>query len=129
MIIMGAMGYRKRTSFLAGLTVAQISEFSLILAGVGVKLGQIGNETLGLITLAGLITIGLSTYMIQHSHQLYNGLSRWLASFERRAPHAEQAADNDSKQQTPDEPGWKNGSVMRRIRNSWRHSPCETCLG
>ena len=31
MAIMGAMGHRKRTSFLAGLTVAQISEFSLIL--------------------------------------------------------------------------------------------------
>ena len=31
MAIMGTMGYRKRTGFLAGLTVAQISEFSLIL--------------------------------------------------------------------------------------------------
>jgi len=31
MVIMGAMGYRKRTGFLAGLTVAQISEFSLML--------------------------------------------------------------------------------------------------
>ena len=30
MIIMGLLGYRKRTGFLAGLTVAQISEFSLI---------------------------------------------------------------------------------------------------
>ena len=34
--IMGAMGYRKRTSFLAGLTVAQISEFSLIFMAMGV---------------------------------------------------------------------------------------------
>jgi len=30
MVIMGLMGYRRRTGFLAGLTVAQISEFSLI---------------------------------------------------------------------------------------------------
>ncbi len=35
MIILGVMGYRKRTSFLAGLTVAQISEFSLILGALG----------------------------------------------------------------------------------------------
>jgi predicted Kef-type K+ transport protein len=34
---MGLMGYRKRTSFLAGLTVAQISEFSLIFAGLGLS--------------------------------------------------------------------------------------------
>ena len=33
--IMGAMGYRKRTGFLAGLTVAQISEFSLIFVANG----------------------------------------------------------------------------------------------
>jgi predicted Kef-type K+ transport protein len=39
MVIMGAMGYRKRTGFLAGLTVAQISEFSLILGALGVTRG------------------------------------------------------------------------------------------
>lgn len=38
--IMGAMGYRKQTGFLAGLTVAQISEFSLIFVAMGVSLGQ-----------------------------------------------------------------------------------------
>ncbi|MDX5297752.1 MAG: cation:proton antiporter, partial [Halomonas sp.] len=39
--IMGAMGYRKRTGFLAGLTVAQISEFSLIFIAMGVALGHV----------------------------------------------------------------------------------------
>ena len=41
MAIMGRMGYRKRTSFLAGLTVAQISEFSLILGALGLSLGHV----------------------------------------------------------------------------------------
>jgi len=50
--IMGLMGYRKRTSFLAGLTVAQINEFSLILAALGVSLGHIGTETLSIVTKA-----------------------------------------------------------------------------
>jgi len=35
--IMGYMGYRKRTGFLAGLTVAQISEFSLIFMARGLR--------------------------------------------------------------------------------------------
>lgn len=35
--IMGYMGYRKRTGFLAGLTVAQISEFSLIFMAMGMS--------------------------------------------------------------------------------------------
>ena len=45
MIVMGVMGYRKRTGFLAGLTVAQISEFSLILAALGLTLGHIDAQT------------------------------------------------------------------------------------
>ncbi len=57
MIILGLMGYRKRTGFLAGLTVAQISEFSLILGALSLSLGHIDTDTMGLVTLAGLITI------------------------------------------------------------------------
>jgi hypothetical protein len=39
MAIMGYMGYRKRTGFLAGLTVAQISEFSIIFVAMGWRWG------------------------------------------------------------------------------------------
>ncbi len=101
-IIMGAMGYRKRTGFLAGLTVAQISEFSLILAAMGVALGHIGRYVMGLITLVGLLTIGISTYMIIYSHTLYNYLSRWLSLFERQDPHREQVRDEGEDLQLTD---------------------------
>ncbi|MFW5757869.1 MAG: cation:proton antiporter, partial [Bacteroidota bacterium] len=87
MIILGIMGYRKRTSFLAGLNVAQISEFSLILAALGLSMGQIDEETLGLITLVGLITIGLSTYLILYSHQIYEKFAPLLTIFERPNPY------------------------------------------
>ncbi len=93
MIIMGVMGYRARTGFLAGLTVAQISEFSLILGALGVSLGHIKDQVMGLITLVGLVTIGLSTYMILYSHPLYERLASWLRVFERSIPHREQAKD------------------------------------
>lgn len=39
MAIMGYMGYRRRTGFLAGLTVAQISEFSIVFVAMGISLG------------------------------------------------------------------------------------------
>lgn len=84
LIIMGVMGYRKRTSFLAGLTVAQISEFSLIFAGLGLTVGHINAEIVGLITLVGLITIALSTYMILYSYPLFNLLSPLLGVFEKK---------------------------------------------
>jgi Kef-type K+ transport system membrane component KefB len=85
MIIMGAMGYRKKVSFKAGLTVAQISEFSLILVALGVTQGHIGGETVGLVTAVGLITITASTYMIYGSDRLYARLEPFLGVFERRA--------------------------------------------
>ena len=86
LVIMGLMGYRKRTGFLAGLTVAQISEFSLIFIAVGVQLGPRGAGALGLVTLVGLITISLSTYMITYSHRLYAVFEPLLGVFERRSP-------------------------------------------
>ncbi|MBD1396240.1 cation:proton antiporter [Pontibacter sp. JH31] len=91
--IMGVMGYRKRTSFLAGLTVAQISEFSLIFAAMGLSMGHIQESSVGLITLVGLITIGLSTYMILYSHQLYDLVAPFLHVFERRVPFREEHGD------------------------------------
>jgi Kef-type K+ transport system membrane component KefB len=84
LIIMGLMGYRRRTAFLAGLTVAQISEFSLIFAGLGLAVGHITESVLGLITLVGLITIGLSTYLILYSHRIYEVIAPALKIFERK---------------------------------------------
>lgn len=89
LIIMGIMGYRRRTAFLAGLTVAQISEFSLIFAGLGLAVGHLNESTVGLITLVGLITIGASTYLILYSHQIYDVLSPALKIFERKVPFGE----------------------------------------
>ena len=94
MVIMGLMGYRKRTSFLAGLTVAQISEFSLILIAMGAKFGHLGDETVGLVTLVGLITIGLSTYLILYSQNLYSRLAKYLGVFERKVPYREDSRDD-----------------------------------
>ncbi len=82
--IMGAMGYRKRTGFLAGLTVAQISEFSLIFVAMGVSLGHVGEDALGLVTMVGLVTIAASTYMITYSHRLYALFEPLLGVFERK---------------------------------------------
>lgn len=93
MAIMGYMGYRKRTGFLAGLTVAQISEFSIVFVAMGITLGHVDTQALGLTTLVGLITITLSTYMILYSHPLYERLSPWLDMFERRRPYRELSVD------------------------------------
>jgi Kef-type K+ transport system membrane component KefB len=89
--IMGYMGYRRRTGFLAGLTVAQISEFSLIFMAMGITIGHVDQQAMGLVTLVGLVTIALSVYMITWSHKLFALCEPWLGLFERRHPFRELA--------------------------------------
>lgn len=84
MVAMGLMGYRKRTGFMAGISMAQISEFSLVLAALGLKLGHIDDHAVALITGAGVITITLSTYLMQWGDSLYDFAGRGLSFFERK---------------------------------------------
>lgn len=84
MVLMGALGYTKRNGFLAGLTVAQISEFSFIVLGLGMTLGHVSKEIVSLVTVVGLITFTGSTYMIIYSNRLYQILSPYLKIFEKR---------------------------------------------
>ncbi len=103
MAIMGYMGYRNRTGFLAGLTVAQISEFSIVFVAMGITLGHVGVEALGLTTLVGVVTITLSTYMILYSQPLYKRLAPWLGLFERRRPFRELAVEQQAHGTEPPE--------------------------
>ncbi|MDK1475465.1 cation:proton antiporter [Streptomyces sp. 549] len=92
-VIMAVMRYPVRVGFLAGLTVAQISEFSLILAALGLSLGHITNITVSLITVVGLVTIGGSTYLILYSHRIYDRLKRPLAFFDRTGSRRTELTD------------------------------------
>ncbi|HQT35093.1 MAG TPA: cation:proton antiporter [Thiobacillus sp.] len=118
MAIMGYMGYRKRTGFMAGLTVAQISEFSIVFIAMGVTLGHVGGDALGLVTLVGLVTISVCTYMVLNGQPLYERLKPWLRVFERRTPFRESAAAGETE--TVPEiivfgQGRYGGRLMRRL--------------
>ncbi|MBT4258199.1 sodium:proton exchanger [archaeon] len=84
MTFMALFGYTKRTNFLVGTTLAQISEFSLIILGLGVTVGHITSELMSTITLTALITITLSTYMITYSKEFYNQLPWLFSLFEKK---------------------------------------------
>lgn len=98
MILMGMMGYTKRNSFLSGLTVAQISEFSLIVVAMGVSSGHVGNDILSLVTAIGIITFAGSTYMILYSDKIYPHISSYISIFERKGKkvdeHSHHKADS-----------------------------------
>jgi Kef-type K+ transport system membrane component KefB len=95
MVIMGLLGYTKRTSFKAGLTVAQISEFSIIFVLLGLRNGQLSESAVSLVTVVGIITIAVSSYMIIYSDWLYMKFERYLSLFERRKTKKEHVSHHN----------------------------------
>jgi hypothetical protein len=51
---------------------------------MGMSLGHVKQDALGLVTMVGLVTIAASTYMITYSHQLYAVFEPLLGVFERK---------------------------------------------
>ncbi|MCX6788863.1 MAG: cation:proton antiporter [Candidatus Jorgensenbacteria bacterium] len=90
--MMGIFGYKKRTGFMTGIALAQISEFSLVLMALGLQLGHVDEKTVALITATGVISILLSSYMIQFSEYIYLYVRGALSIFERKE-HIEQGVE------------------------------------
>jgi len=84
MSLMAVFGYTKRNNFLVGTTLAQISEFSLIVLALGVSVGHITSEIISTLTLTVVITITLSTYMIMYSNKFYKKIYRFVSFFEKK---------------------------------------------
>lgn len=65
------LGYRARTSFEAGVTLGQVSEFSFVLVSVGWQAGVLHQSIVSLVALIGLVTMTISTYMMEYDYNLY----------------------------------------------------------
>lgn len=84
MIFMRAFKYTKRTNFVVGTGLAQVSEFSLIILVLGVSLGQISEIVLHTTILTMILTIIISTYMILYSREFYSKMEKFLGIFEKK---------------------------------------------
>lgn len=73
--IMITLGFRNRTAFLASITGAQISEFSLIILASGAALGHVQKEAVSLMAAVGIATMALSSYLILHGDKIYRHVS------------------------------------------------------
>ncbi len=93
-VIMGLMGYTKRTSFKAAVAMGQVSEFSLVFVILGQKQGLISEGLVSVITFTALISIAVSSYLIVYSDKLFVFFEKRFAMFERRKTHFEQESRN-----------------------------------
>ena len=67
-IFTAIFGYGSRISFLSGMSLGQISEFSLILVALGLNLKHVSNEIFGLTVLIAMITITLTSYFVKYDN-------------------------------------------------------------
>ncbi len=106
MMTLGLLGYTRRTSFKTGINLSQISEFSIILIVLALSTGLVSAHVATLITLVALITIVISTYLMQYDNKLYTIFERKLTLFER-------SGAVDKKHEAKDYPlvlfGYNNG--------------------
>jgi Kef-type K+ transport system membrane component KefB len=84
MSILGFLGFRRRTSFFASLSLAQISELSLVLIFLAQKVGHVNSEIVTLVTLVAIITFAFSTSFIMHDNSIYHKIHRYLKIFEKK---------------------------------------------
>ncbi len=97
--LMNWLGYSRKTGFMAGLTVAQISEFSLILAAIGLQVGHLPREIMSLVTLVGLVTIAGSTYLILYAEAIYPKVEKLLKLLELIKSRSSIEGKNEKKVQ------------------------------
>lgn len=80
-LAMRRVKYTRRSSILAGITAAQVSEFGFILIFTAQATGFLHGIELAILTLTALITIVISSYLITYNEKIYQFLLPFLAKF------------------------------------------------
>lgn len=83
MLSLGLLGYTRRTSFKTAINLSQISEFSIILIVLALSTNLVSSNVATIITLVALITITVSTYLMQYDNTIFRKIERYLNLFER----------------------------------------------
>ena len=76
--ILRALRQGHRASLLPAINLAQMSEFAMVIAAIGLGYQHIDQKTVSLLIFVFAFTSVASTYMIGYSHPLQERLSRWL---------------------------------------------------
>jgi Kef-type K+ transport system membrane component KefB len=99
--ILRTLGLGHRASLLPAINLAQMSEFSMVIAAIGLGFHHIDQKTVSLLIFVFAFTSVASTYMIGYSHPLQRALSRGLRAVgvsdiaDERPPEAAHTAAPD----------------------------------
>lgn len=86
-VILGLQGFKLRTGFMTGISMAQVSEFSLILLALALVAGHVSQTHVTIVTITGIATIAISAYGMLFSNKLYEKfISKLVRLVERPTP-------------------------------------------
>jgi Kef-type K+ transport system membrane component KefB len=71
LILLRTMGYQPRTSFFTAVSLAQFSEFALIIGMIGVTAGILDISLFSVVVLATIITMSATPYFIKYKDKMY----------------------------------------------------------
>ena len=92
---LGRFGFKRRTSFMVGLSLAQVSEFSLIVLFLAEHNGQISQTTVGIMMLTTLLTLAISSYALFFATKIYRRFEKHLKIFEIENLEVEKVVQQD----------------------------------
>ena len=95
--ILYALRLGHRASLLPAINLAQVSEFSIVIASLGYARGQISADVVTIVIISFAITSVVSTYMINESHRVQRTLSGLLKLLRVRDLDAASAAQEHSE--------------------------------
>ncbi len=75
------LGYHRKSAFLVGIYLTQVSEFGFVIAGTGVAMGALSEAQSSLLVAVTFVTILLSSPMISRGHELYYSFARLMKRF------------------------------------------------
>lgn len=83
-LILSRFGFRKHTLFQTALNLSQVSEFSLVLLLVGLKLGNASPKALSVMAIVAVVSIITSSILIYYSRKIYTIVSPLIGFFEHK---------------------------------------------
>lgn len=82
-ILVSFFGYLHRPSFIAGISLGQISEFSLILVSQGFLLGHVSQGIVTITILLAVFSIIITSYLMEYETPIYLWMSSYISGLDK----------------------------------------------
>lgn len=96
-VLLSFLGFRRFTTYHAATTLSQLSEFSVILIMAASQRGIIGNQMVSVLAATTIVTIFISSILVNQNHRLYKVFWQVMGVFEKASGRVVRLAHRNLK--------------------------------